>query len=122
MKAGWIFVLLIAVMPARAQKVIPAFGNISRQEYELKQVPFDKEAEAVIIHDYAESNIDIPYYAENEFEYIKEIEGFTATVGDAGIPKIYKLEKSGIFRQKKNDRISIVKMAKIGRASCRERV
>lgn len=138
MKAGWIFVLLIAVMPARAQKVIPAFGNISRQEYELKQVPFDKEAEAVIIHDYAESNFDseyqlittrrirlkilkesaldranieIPYYAENEFEYIKEIEGFTATVGDAGIPKIYKLEKSGIFRQKKNDRISIVKMA-----------
>src|SRR5574343_1593775 len=138
MKAGWIFFLFIAFLPAQAQKVIPAFGNISRQEYELKQVPFDKEAEAVIIHDYAESNFDseyqlittrrirlkilkesaldranieIPYYAENEFEYIKEIEGFTATVGDAGIPKIYKLEKSGIFRQKKNDRISIVKMA-----------
>lgn len=123
---------------AWAQQIIPKFGDISRLEYDMKQVSFDKEAEAVIIHDYAESNyddeyrlittrrirfkilkesaldranIEIPYYAENEFEYIKEIEGYTATISDAGIPKIYKLEKAGIFREKKNDRISIVKLA-----------
>lgn len=138
MKKIIILVCISMSMQAMSQKLIPSFGNISRQEYEMNQVPFDKEAEAVIIHDFAESNyddeyrlvttrrirfkilkeaaldranIEIPYYSENEFEYIKDVEGYTATLNESGIPKIYKLEKASIYRQKKNDKISIVKLA-----------
>lgn len=133
-----LFTFFSLASTAQSPSSITEFRVIPRQQYDLKQVSFDKDAEAVILHDVAETNydanyqlittrririkilkesaldranIEIPYYAEDEFEWIKEIEGYTATTNEAGLPIITELDKAGIFKQKRNDRISVIKLA-----------
>lgn len=133
-----VLIFLLVTADAISQNSITDYGIIPRHQYDLKQVSFDKEAEAVILHDIAETNydanyqlittrrirvkilkesaldranIEIPYYSEDEFEWLKEIKGYTATINEAGLPIITELDKAGIFKQKRNERISIVKLA-----------
>ena len=138
MKVGVFSLWLMIALPSIGQTILPAFGNVSMEEYQLKQIQFDPNAEAVILHDYAEANyddmyqlittrrvkikilkeaalnranIEIPYYHVEEFEWIKDIKGYTSTLNESGTITTTQLDKSGIFQQRKNEQISLIKFA-----------
>lgn len=114
------------------------YGSFSQEEKVLKQVPFDKEADAVILFDVAtashneaynliierririkilkdkgisNANIEIPFYTQNDFENITGIRGVTYSVNSTGTSIETELASKDIFRQKINDNFSVVKFA-----------
>ncbi len=116
-------------------QLFPEYGTISREEIDLKVCPFDKDADAVVVLHEAFSDYDtqhrlltyhhiklkiltskgfpsasviIPFYRQNDFEAIDQVEGMTFNVtGNAQIEKS-KLERKSIFTQNENDRIGKV--------------
>jgi hypothetical protein len=119
-----------------AQLSQPEFGYYSETEKNLKECPFDKDAEAVILLDEAFSNYDdeyhlittrrvrikilnqrgidrgnirIRFYSKNQFEFISQIEGMTYTENETS--SISYLNKKSIYTEKEDDRISAVKFA-----------
>src|SRR5689334_1927856 len=89
-----------------AQSNLPEFGNFTNSEINLKECPFEKDAEAVVIFDDASGDydddhhlittrririkilnergldratIEIPFYAKDEFEFIRNIEAVSFT-------------------------------------------
>lgn len=106
-----------------------SFGNASAYELGLKQVPFDPEAEAVVLLHEASSTYDderrlithhhikikilkekgmsyadisIPYYLEDDFERIEDIQGIIINqLDDGAIEKEY-IERRSIFNEKTN--------------------
>jgi len=117
-----------------AQSPTPEYGIISDEEKKLKECPFDKEAEAVILLDEGDSNYDdqyhlitkrririkilnqrgieranitIPFYSKDQFEFITNIEGFTYTENE----NFSYLNKKSVYTEKKNDRVSYIKFA-----------
>ncbi|MFT3823484.1 MAG: DUF3857 domain-containing protein [Chitinophagaceae bacterium] len=125
-------------MLAMAQSQVPDFGNITDSEQKLKECTFDKEADAVIIFDKAiadhngdnnlvttrrirfkilkekgieRGNIEIYYYSKEDFEIISDIKASIYNFTDAGFLNTKELTRSSIYRQKLNDRLSVVKFA-----------
>ena len=124
------------VITVRGKTQISDYGAFTPEEKALKQVPFDKEADAVILFDVAtatyndaynliterririkilkdkginNANIEIPYYTQNNFETIRNIRGITYSVNSTGMAVVTELDNKDIFRQKINDNFSIVK-------------
>jgi hypothetical protein len=120
-----------------AQTTLPEFGEITAAERSLTECPFDKEADAVVILDEASAdhndqynliytrrtrlkilkakgshygNIAIPYRSKDDIEFISNIEAYTCNYVN-GVQEIKKVPASAIYRQKVNERISVVKIA-----------
>ncbi|MBO9201822.1 MULTISPECIES: DUF3857 domain-containing protein [Niastella] len=119
-----------------AQTTLPEFGVFTEAEKSIRECPFDKEADAVVILDEATADHDdqyrliftrrtrlkilkpkgnrygdiaIRYYTKDDAEYISDIEAYTCNPNSGGAIK--KVPQSAIFRQKINDRWSAVKIA-----------
>jgi len=132
MKLSVLLVFLIISFGADAQGfTFSDYGAISKQEIELKQCPFDKDADAVVIMHEALSNYDeeyhlvtdhhirikilnsngidnanvkILYRKKKDFERISRVEGMTINIGASGELTKQKLDKKSIYDQKLNDR------------------
>src|SRR5258705_1144063 len=116
-----------------AQSSLPPFGVYSEEEMNLKGCPFEKDAEAVVLLDEAYSdwsdnyqlvttrririkilnqrgidrgNITIPFYSKDDFEFIKNIEGYSFYENS-----LFTLNKKSIYTEKVNDRYSNMKFA-----------
>jgi len=121
-----------------SQSQLPEFGQITNEEINLKECDFDKEAEAIIIFDDAftdhdddynmittrririkilnekgleRGNINIPFYSGNNFEFIKDIRGFTFNIDASGNHTYRDLDRKSIYIEKRNSYYSLVKFA-----------
>lgn len=121
-----------------AQTTLPAFGEITADEQSLTECSFDKEADAVVILDEASADhndqynlivnrrkklkvlkpkgnrhgdISISYLSKDDIEYISDIEAYTWNYRSGSGPEIKKVAPSAIYRQKVNDRVSVVRIA-----------
>ena len=121
-----------------SQSQLPEFGQITNEEINLKECDFDKEAEAIIIFDDAftdhdddynmittrrvrikilnekgleRGNIIIPFYSGNNFEFIKDIRGFTFNIDASGNHTYRDLDRKSIYIEKRNSYYSLVKFA-----------
>lgn len=138
MRALLLGCLLIAAQIANAQTKVPDFGEITDSEKKLQECPFDQEADAVIIFDKAvadfngdhnlvttrrirlkilkekgidRGNIEIYYYSKDDFEDITDITANVYNINESGISDTRSLTKSSIYRQKLNERYTVVKFA-----------
>ncbi|WP_207496666.1 DUF3857 domain-containing protein [Aridibaculum aurantiacum] len=120
------------------QGIIRDFKVYAPEEVNLTSCPFDPDANAVVLfdvmvgnHDESYSlirkrhvrikilkdqgadnaNITIPYYSQNEFELINEVEGAVLNVDEKGNHVIKDLKRSDIFNQKVNKNYSLIKFA-----------
>ena len=120
------------------QSQLPEFGQITNEEINLKECDFDKEAEAIIIFDDAftdhdddynmittrririkilnekgleRGNINIPFYSGNNFEFIKDIRGFTFNIDASGNHTYRDLDRKSIYIEKRDSYYSLVKFA-----------
>lgn len=115
----------------------PSFGGFSAAENNMQVCNFDPEAEAVILFDLARAyhsdyklvverrvrikilkeagiergNIVIPFYSKDEFQLLSDIDGLVQSGTSSTGVRLTKLEKSGIFSQKINDRWSELRLA-----------
>lgn len=131
MKLSVLSILLIVSFGTNAQGFnFSDYGAISKQEIELKQCSFDKDADAVVIMHEALSNYDeeyhlvtdhhirikifhsnavdnanvkILYRRKKDFERISRVEGMTINIGASGKLTRQKLDKKSIYDQKMND-------------------
>lgn len=122
-----------------AQKTLPEFGEITASERALAECSFDKEAEAVVIFDEASADynyqhnliftrrtrlkilkprgnrhgdIAIHYIHKEDAEDISSIEAYTCNYTNSGtVPEIKRVPNASIYRQKVNERVSVVKIA-----------
>jgi Domain of Unknown Function with PDB structure (DUF3857) len=121
-----------------AQSPVPELGNITAEEKNMTVCPFDKEADAVILLDHATSDYDneykfitnrririkilkpsgisngdiqIPFYSKDDFEYVGDIQAFVYNFDDKAVMKTVQVNRQQIFRQKVNERVSVVKFA-----------
>lgn len=119
-----------------AQTTLPEPGEYTEAEKSITECPFDKEADAVVIFDEASADHDdqykliytrrtrlkilkpkgnrygdvsIRYYSKDEAEFVSNIEAYT--YNPTAVPEVKKVPPSAIFRQKINDRWSVVKIA-----------
>ncbi|WP_205511453.1 DUF3857 domain-containing protein [Longitalea arenae] len=130
---------LALVKLCSAQKTLPEFGQITAAESAITECAFDKEADAVVLFDaaYADHNdrynlivnrririkilkpqgnrhgdIAIHYRNPDDIQYVSDIEAYTCNFTNNGtVPAIKKVPHSAIYRQKLNERISVVKIA-----------
>jgi len=113
----------------------PEYGLLTKEEINLKECAFDKEADAVVLIHEAISNYDdqhrlvtyhhvklkiftnkgfpsasvvLPFYRQNEFETIDQVEGMTLNPSENLQVEKSKLERKSIFTQKENERIGKV--------------
>lgn len=127
---------LALIKPGAAQTTLPEPGEFTDAEKSIIECPFDKEADAVVIFDEARidhndrneqiyarrtrlkilkpkgnryGDVTIHYYSKDEIEYVSDIEAYT--YNPKSVPDIKKVPQSAIFRQKINDRWSVVKIA-----------
>ncbi|MGZ5252806.1 MAG: DUF3857 domain-containing protein [Flavitalea sp.] len=133
---GQLLLILISVQQISAQ--FPTVGFPTREEMNLKVCPIDKDADAVILLHEAVSNydddyklitkhhyrikilkekgleysdIEIPFYSENDFEIIGNITGFTINQLPDGNLQRVPLERKMIFTEKTSKYIHHVKFA-----------
>lgn len=127
--------LLLSAFSLFAQKEIPPFGSFDSEDISLTQCDFDKEADAIILFDVANSNygaesnlittrrirlkilkekgieranIEIPYYIRDDFGEVTNIEAVSYTQ-ENNVRVTKPFDKKTIFKQKINDRWSLVK-------------
>ncbi len=118
-----------------AQTTLPEFGAYSTEELTMTECSMDKDAEAVILLDQANSYYDdnyqliterririkilnqrgidrgsvrIPFYSKDGFEVIKKVDAMSFTPGDKDFSKV---SRKSIFTEKEDDRYSIIKFA-----------
>jgi hypothetical protein len=121
-----------------AQKGIPAFGKIDKEDLLLKECEFDKDAEAYKLLSYGDvhyeilaenfniiterrtrikilkekgldqANIKIPFYSQSNYENIRNISAVTYNLDNAGNVVTTKLEKSSIYLKPINNQLSEV--------------
>src|SRR5688500_13180523 len=134
---SWLCVAIVNL--CAAQTTLPEFGEITATEKALTECSFDKEADAVVIFDEASANyndqynliverrirlkilkakgnrhgdISIRYIHKDDAEYISEIEAYTCNYTNSGtVADIKKVSQSAIYRQKINERLSVVRIA-----------
>jgi len=137
MTRALIFLFLFSFLnnrPCLAQD-FPEFGEFNSAETGMTQCLFDKDAEAVVLLDYASSyyddeyhlitdrrvrikilnqrgleraNITIPFYSHDDFEVIRNVQGLTYTPEGGAI---VKLDKKSVFTEKEDDKYSTIKFA-----------
>src|SRR5258705_8189921 len=145
MKLFLLSMLMLSAFSSNAQDdQLPPFGEFSDKERLLTQCDFDKDADAVILFHVANSdynndnslttshrirfkilkekgidkaNIEIPYYSKDDFENVSNVQAITYTHDNGGFVA-KEMDNKVIFRQKLNERISVVKFtlpnAKVG--------
>lgn len=121
-----------------AQTKVPDFGIITDEEQKLKECSFDPEADAIIIFDKAiadhngdhnlvttrrirmkilkekgirRGNIEIYYYSKEDFENISDIQASVYNFNETGLLSTKTVAPASVFRQKLNERVSVVKFA-----------
>jgi hypothetical protein len=137
MKMTSFFLFLLTILSqynTSAQSKLPEFGVYSSDELSMKECPFDKDADAVVLVDEAFSNYDdewelitsrririkilnersidrgtivIPFYSKDNFEFIRNIEGLTYSDQQG----TSALNRKSIYTEKVNDKFSNVKFA-----------
>lgn len=137
MKFCLILCSLLIFQLINAQSSLPAFGNFSQEEINLKECAFDKNAEAVVLLDHAVSdhdddyrlithrrvrikvfhqreidrgNIRIRFYSKDKFEYISNIRGVTFNQ-EGNQPQVSYLDNKSIFTEKEDNFYSSIKFA-----------
>ena len=137
-KAAMALAFLFPAFAAKAQHAHIEFGQVTRDELEMKECAFDKSADAVVLLDYAvayfndhynliterrirmkilkeggikRANIRIPYYSGDGFEYIRNIEGMVVTPTGNGSFTTTPLERKNIFNQQVNRLYSLQSFA-----------
>lgn len=134
------FFLLLFLTPhfCFSQSHFPPTGEFTSEEINMKECPFDKDANAVILFDDATTNYDdnyelittrririkilnnngvdegtirIPFRSGDNFEFIRNITGVTYTPNENGILFRYELDKKTIFTEKNNEYFSTIKFA-----------
>ena len=130
--------LLYSFSLLQGQEFIHEFGKYSGEEFTLKSFEKYKSSEAVVIYDIGKSyfvntdngfklyferqtkikilskagienaNVEIPYYVDNEFEDVEEVEGNTYNF-ENGELQISKLNKKNIYDEKVNSRWMVKK-------------
>jgi hypothetical protein len=127
---------LALVKLCAAQTTLPEPGEFTDAEKSITECPFDKEADAVVIFDEAKvdnndrteqittrrtrlkilkpkgnryGDVSIPYYSKDDIDFVSDIEAYT--YNPKSVPDIKKVPQSAIFRQKINDKWSVVKIA-----------
>ncbi|MEO7982890.1 MAG: transglutaminase domain-containing protein [Bacteroidota bacterium] len=120
-----------------AQDRIPDFAVFSNEEITMTECTFDKEADAIILFDYAFSYYDdnyqlitdrrvrikildqrgldnatikIPFYSKGGFEMIRDIDGVTYTPGSGGAVTS-RLSRKSVFTDKEDEHFSTVRFA-----------
>lgn len=134
-----LFILLGLFLKSNAQ--LPGYGVITPEEVTLNSCEFDKEADAIILMDHAVTNyaddysmvtvrririkilkesglgrsdIRIPYYSKNQFEFVGDVKGYVYNSFKGEAPSIINLEKSALHTQKVNDLYSEIRFAMPG--------
>ncbi|RYZ61700.1 MAG: DUF3857 domain-containing protein [Chitinophagaceae bacterium] len=129
---------LLPAFAAQAQQPVIDFGQVTRQELDMKECTFDKSADAVVLLDNAvayfndehnliterrirlkilkqkgieRANIRIPYYSNNGFEILRNIEGAVITPTGNGGYNTTRLERKNIFNQQINSLYSVQSFA-----------
>ena len=130
-------VLILSGNLLQAQ-TFPNFGIISQEERELKECPFDNEADAVYLLHEAVSNyndqynlitehhirvkilkekgigyadISIPFYSDGGFEFISDIEGLVFNYDEKGNRSEKKLDRKSIYVKKTTQYHSVTRFA-----------
>jgi hypothetical protein len=134
---SWLWLAIVNL--CAAQTTLPEFGEITAAEKALTECSFDKEADAVVIFDEASADhndqynlifnrrtrlkilkprgnrhgdIAIRYIHKDDIEYINNIEAYTCNYTHNGtVADIKKVPTAAIYRQKINERLSVVKIA-----------
>ena len=128
--------LLCAVFSLYAQNELPVFNDFPLAEQNYKTSDLDKDADAIIFFDVAsanyndehnlvtnrrvrfkilrekgiqKANIEIPYYSKNNFENISNLKAISYTLDDNGNTVVKEIDNSATFKQKINERVSVVK-------------
>jgi hypothetical protein len=131
-------ILLAIISLCAAQTELPNFGELTVAEKTLTECSFDKEADVIVLIDEGMANHDdeyklittrrtrlkilkpngvkyanvaVYYTSKEDFEYINNIEAYTWNPANGGTGDIKKLPNSSIYRQKLNERVSVVKFA-----------
>ncbi len=134
--ACFLFLLLIG-MNAAGQE-FTSFGNANAYELQLKEVPFDPQADAVVLMHEAISNYDddhqlitkhhvkikvlkenglqyanvsVPYYLENDFEIIKDIQAIVVNAAPSGEIERTYLDGKNIYKEKSSPYIGRMKFS-----------
>ncbi|MGN6532016.1 MAG: DUF3857 domain-containing protein [Ginsengibacter sp.] len=130
--------LVFACTTILAQKELPPYGKIDKQDLLLKECEFDKDAEAYTLLNYGEvhydivaedfkivtnrrtrikilkekgldqANIKLHFYSKSGYEEIRGISGITYNIDNAGNVVTTKLEKSSVYIKKLNNKVSEV--------------
>lgn len=120
-----VFLFLIFWMPAQSQTDIPAFGKVSAEDFELKECPFEKDANAMVLFDKGEAffvagygimlkrhkrikifnekgkqaaNIRLEYVSRNQYEKVIRLQAQTINMVD-GKTEIIKIEKNSFYTE-----------------------
>ena len=127
----------IIVTPVKAAPKLPKWGKVSKAETELKKVPYDQEAHAVVLahtghlsylrgnfhvkkyvrikildsEGISEGNVAIPYYSGNRMEKIDNIKAQTLEILENGKIVKHSLDKKQVFDIKVNENWSEVRFA-----------
>ena len=135
-KLTLISLLLLNSFIIFAQKELPAFGKIDKEDLLLKECEFDKDAEAYKLLSYGnvkytingenwnieterrvrikilkdkgldQANIKLRFYSKSGYEIIKFISALTFNIDNSGNIVTTKLEKSSIYTKQINNKIS----------------
>lgn len=124
-----LILICISKFQASAQSTVPDFGVFTAEEIAMKQCEFDKSADAVVLFDKASASyndeynlvterririkilkeggvsrgdIHIPYYADEDFEFLYEIEAVVMNKNAQGGQTIDKLQNKSIYKKKLN--------------------
>ena len=133
-----VFVLLLLFNSSFifAQKELPVFGEIGKEDLQMKECDFDKDAEAYKLISFGDvrynslgesfvivsekrvrikilkdnglerANIKIRFYSKKDYEIIKNIAGNTFNLDNNGQIVTTKLEKSSIYQKRIDNQIS----------------
>ena len=138
MKKSILFFILILLSTFSIAQDYPDFGVPDKEEIEMKECSFEKDAAAVVlIHEafsYSEdnsqlitthhirikilkqsgtkaANISIPYFRKNDFERISQLEAITINIADDGTLTRQKVGKKSIYSTKVNERFGEINFA-----------
>lgn len=137
-KLSFLFIILFYSHLLFSQSDLPEFGTFSREEMDMKECDFDKDADAVILFDdgfsdyddnyrlitkrrirvkifnnrgIEEGNIRIRFYSKDDFEYIQNISAISYTIDENGIYSAHLLDRKSIFTEKEDNYYSSIKFA-----------
>ena len=144
MRKGIFFlIILLAYYSTRAYSQtnlsnLPPFGDISEEEFAMKECSFDKEANSVIIFSEAyadhdedyhlitkrrvrikilnekgldDANIEIPFYSNDNYEFLKDMKAATFNRNTDGTIASFYVDKRSFFTDKKDRNYSLLKFA-----------